>query len=267
MARVEAFREDAGRTLFVLDVRSPEEYRDGHLPGSKSAPGGQLVQATDKYIGVVRPRVVLVDDTGVRAVMTAHWLKQMGFDEIFVLDGGLQSSLERGPAPLHVPEVAAVDVDEIDPAALKAALDAGKAAVLDVGLSKAYRDGHIEGALWGIRSRLDGLRGKLLKTGLLVVADEADGGLARLAVPEVRGLTAAEVKVLGGGKAAWKAQGLPLKADRTTPPDEACLDYALRAYDRNSQQEAKMNEYLEWEVNLLNQIDEDHDTRFRIGID
>ncbi len=265
--RVEAFRKDTGRTLFVLDVRSPEEFRGGHLPGSKSAPGGQLVQATDKYIGVVRPRVVLVDDTGVRATMTAHWLKQMGFDDVFVLDAGLSGSLESGNPPVDTPEVGAVDVEEISPADLKAALDAGGVTVLDVGLSKAYRAGHIEGSLWGIRTRLDALRGSLPEGGLLVVVDESDNGLARLAVPEVRGLTTAEVKVLGGGKGAWKSAGLPLKADRTTPPDEACLDYALRAYDRNSQQEEKMNEYLDWEVNLVNQIEEDRDTRFRTQID
>jgi rhodanese-related sulfurtransferase len=267
MDRVDAFRKDATRSLFLLDVRAPEEYRAGHMAGSVSAPGGQLVQATDKYIGVIRPRVVLIDDTGVRATMTAHWLKQMGFDEVFVLSGGLDGILEQGAGAFDAPEVAAVNVEDIDADSLKSALDAGAATVLDVGLSKAFRAGHIAGSLWGVRSRLDGLRGSLPDNGLLVVVDESDNGLARLAVPELRGLCGAEIKVLVGGKRAWRDAGHALKADRTTPPDEACIDYALRAYDRNSQQEEKMNEYLDWEVNLVNQIEEDRDTRFRIRID
>jgi len=55
--------------------RDPAEYRAGHLPGAVMAPGGQLVQETDSWLGVWGARVVLVDDTGVRARMTASWLR------------------------------------------------------------------------------------------------------------------------------------------------------------------------------------------------
>src|SRR5262245_33007896 len=40
------------RTLYRLDVRTPEEYEAGHAPGFASAPGGQLVQATDEWVAV-----------------------------------------------------------------------------------------------------------------------------------------------------------------------------------------------------------------------
>ena len=92
-------READRRTLYVIDVRDPAEYRAGHLPGSVMAPGGQLVQETDSWLGVWGARVVLVDDTGVRARMTASWLRRMGWDAA-VLEGGLDGELERGaPAP------------------------------------------------------------------------------------------------------------------------------------------------------------------------
>ena len=55
-----------------------------------------------------------------------------------------------------------------------------------------------------------------------------DGMLARLAVREVKGLSNAEVRVLEGGTDAWHAFGRPLVKDRTTPPDEACIDIYLR---------------------------------------
>src|SRR6516225_8062402 len=94
-------READRRTLYVLDVRDPAEYRAGHLPGSVMAPGGQLVQETDSWLGVWGARVVLVDDTGVRARMTAAWLKRMGWDAA-VLEGGPSGvELEQGMPVIH----------------------------------------------------------------------------------------------------------------------------------------------------------------------
>ncbi len=94
------WREREARTLYVFDVRSPEEYEAGHLPGSRSAPGGQLVQETDGFAPVLGARVVLVDDDGVRATMTASWLEQMGGREVAVLENALAAGeLERGPDP------------------------------------------------------------------------------------------------------------------------------------------------------------------------
>ena len=70
-------------------MRSPAEHAEGHLPGFRNAPGGQLVQATDEYVAVRNARLVLADDEGVRATMTASWLIQMGWEDVFVLEGGL----------------------------------------------------------------------------------------------------------------------------------------------------------------------------------
>src|SRR5438309_2785470 len=107
------------RTLYVMDVRDPAEYHAGHLPGSATAPGGQLVQETDSWLGVWGARVVLVDDTGVRARMTASWLRRMGWDAV-VLEGGLDGDLEQGmPSfrtdifPLAGPEPATVQPEEL----------------------------------------------------------------------------------------------------------------------------------------------------------
>src|ERR1700730_13736621 len=112
-------RDVERRTLYVLDVRDPAEYRAGHLPGSVMAPGGQLVQETDSWLGVWGARVVLVDDTGVRARMTASWLRRMGWDAA-VLEGGFDGDLERGTPepksdifPLAGPEPIVVDPAEL----------------------------------------------------------------------------------------------------------------------------------------------------------
>ena len=97
-------RADDSRTLYVFDVRDPTEYEAGHLPGAMSAPGGQLVQATDQYAGTLGARIVWCDDNEVRAVMTASWLKQMGWHDVFVLpeagsETGKPADVVLGTAP------------------------------------------------------------------------------------------------------------------------------------------------------------------------
>jgi rhodanese-related sulfurtransferase len=124
-AALEPFRREAKRrSLYLFDVRHPEEYEAGHMAGALSAPGGQLVQATDRYVGALRSRIVLVDDTGVRATMTASWLRQMGWDEVFVLQGGLDGTLESGPEPVQrpAPPVSVSANTTLSPAAREAAM-------------------------------------------------------------------------------------------------------------------------------------------------
>ncbi len=94
-ATLDAWRQDDARTTYLLDVRTPEEFAAGHLPGSVSAEGGQLVQAIDRWVGTRGARLVLVDDSLTRAIMSAHWLLQMGWD-VVVLDDGLATAQAAG---------------------------------------------------------------------------------------------------------------------------------------------------------------------------
>ena len=84
---VEGWLADGSRTTYLLDVRTPEEFAASPMAGFVHAPGGQLVQATDQWIGTRGARIVLVDDEDVRAPMTAQWLRQLGH-EACVLEGG-----------------------------------------------------------------------------------------------------------------------------------------------------------------------------------
>jgi rhodanese-related sulfurtransferase len=258
------FEDDSDRTLYVLDVRDPAEFRAGHRPGSRNAPGGQLVQATDTWIGVRNARIVLVDDTGVRARMSAAWLRQMGHRDVFVVEGGLEQIRTTGSEPLPVPELAET-VPMIDVTGLIALLDSGEGTVVvDLARSVDFRDGHIPGAHWAVRTRLAALR-PLLAEAKHVVLASPDGVLARLAVAEAKGLTGGSVRVLDGGTDAWRAFGRPLVKDRMNPPDDACIDFYLRPYDRNSGVEEAMNAYLTWEIDLVNEITRDGTIAFGVG--
>ncbi|WFU41660.1 rhodanese-like domain-containing protein [Bradyrhizobium sp. CB82] len=84
------------RTLYRFDVRDAEEYASGHLAGFRHYAGGQLVQEIDIAAPVRGARILLTDDRGVRADMTASWLAQMGW-EVYVLEGGYDGALDVGP--------------------------------------------------------------------------------------------------------------------------------------------------------------------------
>src|SRR5690606_23978938 len=131
------------RSLYLLDVRTPEEYAAGHVAGSRSAPGGQLVQATDEYVGVRNAPLGLLDDTGVRATMTASWLIQMGWPDVVVLPlEGAGLTLEPGPEPPPPETLETLELPEIDAAALNEAGLDGTVVVVDFADSLTYRAGH-----------------------------------------------------------------------------------------------------------------------------
>ena len=79
LADLQRWQQDTTRTTYLFDVRTPEEFDTGHLPGARSTPGGQLVQETDHVASVRGARLVLADDDGVRANMSASWLAQLGW--------------------------------------------------------------------------------------------------------------------------------------------------------------------------------------------
>ncbi len=257
LATVDCWRaQEKDRTLYLFDVRNPEEYAAGHVPGAVSAPGGQLVQATDQYAGTLGARVVLIDEHEVRAVMTASWLKQMGWQDVFVLAA---KGEEKGvPAPSILGHAAPLE-HTIDAAALARLLKDGKATVIDLSLSSNYRKGHIPGAWFAIRSRLKRALPNIPIAGELVLTSE-DGILAGLAVPETQALTTASVSSLHGGNAAWRAAGHPLSTDPNMADEP--LDAWLKPYERPNNTRDAMSEYLAWETDLLPRIARDGTTRF-----
>ena len=174
--QVLTWTSDSSRTTFLIDVRLPEEYAEEHIQGSINAPGGQLIQALDDYIGVLGARVVLVDGGGaVRATMTAHWLKQIGTTQPYILKRGVQclgaplinpssADVSRTSSPSfnkyssQLPLFMATQGEmmarkiyqEMTPGVLKRWLEIDPKAItiLDLSISTTYMRGHIPGSIW-----------------------------------------------------------------------------------------------------------------------
>jgi rhodanese-related sulfurtransferase len=255
-AMLETWRKDETRTLYLFDVRDPAEYLAGHVAGAISAPGGQLVQATDHYVGALGARIVLVDDAEVRAAMTGSWLRQMGWKDVFVL---AEAGSEKGQPKLATLDSGTQSSSAIECAALDALLSRNAVTVIDLASSRDYLMGHIPGAWFAIRTRLSRALAKISLDETLVLTSE-DGALARLAAAEAEALVKIPVLVLAGGNAAWRAAGYALSAEAGMA-DEA-VDQWRKPYERSGDTKAAMNEYLAWETDLLPRVERDGSLKF-----
>jgi rhodanese-related sulfurtransferase len=244
------------RTLYLCDVRTPEEFARGSLPGAQHTPGGQLLQSFDQYIGVRGARLVLFDSDGVRAPTVATWLRQMGHDAC-VLTGGVQSGL----ALPRIERVLPPPLEAIGASDAASLLTSAHATVVDLRGSMEFRKAHIAGARWAIRPRLrEALRDE--RRMVIVIAD--DPALAAWAVESEWPPALTQPVLLEGGLAAWRGLGLPLEASPDLPADADCIDFLFFVHDRHDGNKEAARRYIAWETGLVRQLDARELAAFRL---
>ena len=251
---------DASRTTYLIDVRTPEEFAASPVPGFAHAPGGQLIQATDLWVGVKGARLVLVDAEDVRAPVVAAWLRQLGH-EACVLEGGIAAAAklawQRAAAPPAAPAL-----KTMAPRDMAEALRTGAVQVVDLRPSMAYRKGHIPQAAWSNRPRVATAAGGGPKS-VVLVAD--DIGIAALAALDLAEAGFGEVRLLEGGHEAWRAANLPVAATPDTPADADCIDFLFFTAARHDGDVEAARKYLTWEIGLVGQLDAQERGAFRIA--
>ncbi len=251
------WRAEGERTVYLFDVRTPEEYAEGTLPRFLGAPGGQLVQETDMFAPVRGARLVLADDDGARANMTASWLTQMNW-EVYVVDGLRTAGFARLPPQLEVSAPPVADDAPIAATVLHAWLKSSsrdKIAVLDFSRARQYRAQHIPGSHYALRSRLD----KVLQTRRdadIYVVTAHDSLLARYTWRDLAAKTHKPVYLLAGGNAAWKSAGYHLDDDAPSFASQP-LDEYERPYEGTNASAESMQAYLDWEHGLVEQLARD----------
>jgi rhodanese-related sulfurtransferase len=261
-----AFKDEADeRTLYLLDIRTPDEFARGHLAGSRSAPSWDASPWIFRHAATRNARVVLVDNADtVRATVAASWLIQIGWGEVFVLrdafaEGDFEVGHER-PAREAFAAVAVIDAPQLaeqlddDPDTL----------VLDLQPSNAHQRAHVPGARFAIRARLAQKAAALPGTGSIVITSE-DDRISALAARELEALTARPVSVLEGGTEAWQRAGLPLEKGGEAALD-GFEDVALSAWqlEDREQQLQGFRDYLSWEVRLVEELRADSTANFPV---
>lgn len=251
------------KPLFVFDIRTPDEFRKGHLAETRNVMGVQLVQKADAYIGTYRAAVVLVDDTGVRAWMTAFWLARMGLWNVLVADGALaRAALVEGadaPALDLPPRLRGRDTPApVTPDELAALVSAGGTRVIDLARSDRYKAAHIPGAAYAAPASLS----RHLRGGGGTVLTSPAGYLAMLSAIELTTKAKAAVTWLAGGTRAWSESGRRLTAEKARFLDGPA-DVYVRPYELDAGREAAMEAYLRWEEGLPGLLDKDRSAAFR----
>lgn len=254
------WQAEAARTTYLFDVRTPEEFAKGHVPGARSTPGGQLVQETDHYASVRGARIALVDDDGVRANMSASWLAQLGW-EVYVVDGLAATDFSE-TGDWHAPGPVPPQAEAISPATLAEWQNHTDLQVLDFTTSANYVKQHIPGAWWVLRADLAAALKKIPAAERYVLTC-GSSRLARLAVREVEALTGKPVFVLDGGNAAWAKAGLELEHGETRLASPR-IDRYRRPYEGTEAPREAMQAYLDWEFGLVEQLARDGTHGFQV---
>lgn len=257
---LDAWRAESDRTLYLIDVRTAEEFQAGHLAGSIWVPGGELTGCTEDHLATRNARLCLVDDNGARATTCAVWLMQMGWPDVAVLADGLTGhDLVGGPEtdvavrPLYEPPAVAVGDIDLD-----------RVTVIDVSASSAYMQGHIPGAWWCVRSALPEALDQISGTGLCVVMSN-DDLLSRHAASDLRALGFKNVAYLMGGTAAWLAGGNSVSQGMTKPLidlRDVFVDFAVMPGDVPEDVIQSYNNTVAWRAQLLEQFHRDGTVQF-----
>lgn len=243
-------------SVYLVDVRTHDEYVTGHIAGFWWFPGGQAVQRADDVVAVRTGTVVFCCDGTVRAAVTASWYRQMGFTDVSMLAGGTTAwtaaglPLAAGADELVEPVVreATARARQITTGELAAALASARPpALVSIEPSDRFAAGHVPGSRWVSRSWLELRIAEVAPDRAIpIVVTDEDGHDAALGAATLMELGYANVAMLGGGLQAWRKEGRPLEQGLTgvlRPPDDVVPAGPDRGY-------ADMINYLRWEERL-----------------
>jgi rhodanese-related sulfurtransferase len=85
----------ATQRVDVVDVRDPDEWDTGHIPGARLVPLAQLQADPDAAL-VRGTTIVFVCAKGVRSMQAAKLAERFGYERLYNLDGGTKAWAQAG---------------------------------------------------------------------------------------------------------------------------------------------------------------------------
>lgn len=243
--------QEADRNTFLCDIRTKAEHEASRLPSLiQHTPGGQLVQATDEYIGVRKARIILPDFDRIRAPVIASWLKQLGWEVYLLAETDRLASLPEqaatAPSLRHTQQFSTTE-------ALAFIRQQPQATVLDARPGMQFRALHLKNTSWVIRPTLMARIPGQKQTPILLLGTEAEK--LRLLAADLEEAGYLNIRVAVIDQAFFDASGLPLERESNIPPDTECIDFLFFVHDRHDGNKEAARKYLEWETNLVSRID------------
>ena len=247
------FRDDPLRTTYFFDTRSNESAGADRLPAFVNVPAGQLVQRTDAHAGVLRSRMVLADDLGMRSAFAAFWLRALGH-EVYVarIDDALRSM-----HPAQAPKPADGDFPEISALDALMARDEG-ANILDFRTADARAKSRIKGSVACTRSMI-----RILPRRQQWLIIDDGGPQAMLAAREFRRWRFPRFALISGGQPALSAAGAVVE-EESEPDPMATFEELLFAGRRHDGDLDDSRAYLNWEKGLVARLTRTDRAKFDI---
>ncbi len=89
-------RLDAGEPVVLIDVRDPDEYRDGYIEPATNISRGFLEFRVGSAVPEQSTPVVVYCQTGLRSMLAAKQLHDLGYENVVNLQGGFQKWTQSG---------------------------------------------------------------------------------------------------------------------------------------------------------------------------
>jgi phage shock protein E len=90
---------DRNNPPVIVDVRRPDEFATGHVPGARNIPHTEMAARLAELGDIQHEEVVVYCESGRRAAIAQGILEQAGFTQVRHLEGDMQSWRKR-----HLPQ-------------------------------------------------------------------------------------------------------------------------------------------------------------------
>ncbi len=242
---------------YFFDVRQLEDYEAGHIPGTQALPGGQAILRADDFIAIRNALIIVIDEGGVCAGMTALWLRRLGYRNVYACRDAIETwrasgrDLEIGrgralPVGLEAAKAAASGLTVAQ--AREFLAEHSETTVVNVDNSKSFAARHLPGSVWVQRGWLEDRISVLVPDKSKPVLVTSGSELQSIfAAATLNQLGYEKVHYLSGGVAAWHDAGLDIEDGLPKESDRETSDLVLPPYARGKE---GMKRYLSWEKDL-----------------
>ena len=248
---------DKKKSTFIFDVTTSKTIST--KPGTiMNVPGGQLIQATDKYIGVWKATVILVDDGDlIRAGTTSFWLKKMGYEVYILKEGLLKAQTLKFTKEI---DHKLIDLDFIN---LEDLVKIKKQILYDIRSSKDFCKMRIKNSIWLNRAHL---YRKKTKTDdpIIIITDNLEK--ASLIVKDLKQKDkGAIIKVYKWNQNEITSYPSVIDVTIETLSEQNNIDFNFHTHMRHDGNKEHAKQYLEWEINLVSKMDKQELSFFKLS--
>jgi cystathionine beta-lyase len=254
-AETQKLIDETNTSTFLFDVT--DNLKKKNVNVIPNVPGGQLVQATDKYIGVWNSNVILIDDGDlIRAVTTAMWLKKMNF-KVFILKDGISKVSKLKLRYHHNHKEENLDILNIDNL-----ISSKNVTLFDIRSSQDYLKTRLKKSIWLNRSEI--FKHSMHKNNKIIIITD-DLKKAFLIKKDIQD----ENKDCWIMIYKWSNDDLvkhPDIFDQTTKKliKKKHIDFNFHTYKRHEGSKSHAEQYLKWETDLVDKMDEQELSFFNI---